>query len=647
MLPSPDRGGARRTSVAVATGVESRAVSEPAAEFPAFEPESLVGTTLDGRYVLTAHLATGGMGAVFRAQHVHLRKDFAVKVLRPDLTGSADLVERFRREAEIASALDHDNIVKVSDFGRSEAGLLFLVMELLTGESLFDRLRREGFLPPEEAVPILWQICAALQAAHARGVVHRDLKPENVFLACTASGREVTKILDFGIAKIADPTSGSATQAGIVVGTPEYLAPEQAMGSPVDARADVYAVGLMGWRMLAGRHPFKAEDARGLLMMQATRPVPPLTDPRPDLATCPALVGAIAKACAKEPIARHQSAALLREDLAAALGPAFMLPPGATPAPAVSVSLSPTSSLTPIPLDELLPSDRGSPHGATRSVATPFAAWPARTLDPARLAAAVRWLRARAAMPFRGACQQVRARPRSWIAGVAAVLALAAVIGLFARTHGRPAADARELLAGDRPGDARALLDDALGDRPDDPELLLLRAQALHRLPGRAADAIEAYAVARAHAPLDGLAFEDLVADLARERSLADKAAKLLRDDADRALPFVLRAAVVAPGAHRLRALTLARDLGAEERVDRVEAYGGLLGDADCEIRRAAARRLGEVGDPAALPKLRKAAQVRTETKGFFRPKVAPACGAPEAEAAARRIEAARLPSPQ
>jgi serine/threonine-protein kinase len=164
-------------------------VSDPALAPPPFDPASLVGTTLDGRYVLSAHLATGGMGAVFRAHHVHLRKDLAVKVLRPDLTASADIVERFRREAEIASALDHDNIVKVTDFGRSEAGYLFLVMELLTGESLFERLRREGFLPPEEAVPILWQVCAALEAAHARGVIHRDLKPENVFLARTGSGR--------------------------------------------------------------------------------------------------------------------------------------------------------------------------------------------------------------------------------------------------------------------------------------------------------------------------------------------------------------------------------------------------------------------------------------------------------------------------
>ncbi len=636
---------------------------EPAAEFPTFEPESLVGTTLDGRYVLTAHLATGGMGAVFRAQHVHLRKEFAVKVLRPDLTGSADLVERFRREAEIASALDHDNIVKVSDFGRSEAGYLFLVMELLTGESLFDRLRREGFLSPEDAVPVLWQICAALEAAHALGVVHRDLKPENVFLARSASGREVTKILDFGIAKIADPTSGSATQAGIVVGTPEYLSPEQAMGSPIDARADVYAVGLMAWRVLAGRHPFKAEDARALLMMQATRPVPPLTDPRPDLAAYPSLVAAVAKACAKEPIARHQSAALLRLDLAAALGPAFMMPPGATPAPPPSMSASPS----PIPGRDLPFAEGGSPRDATRSVDR-WLAGPGPALDLARAAATARGLAERGRAAALGAWHRLRSRPwsshsararagtldawrrlraRPWasLTAAAAALALAVGIAFFAWSHGRPAADARELLTLSRATEARAVLERALERRPEDPELLLLRARALHRIPGRAGDAIDAYAVARAHGPLDAIAFEDLAGDLARERSLADKAARLLRDDAERSLPFVLRAATSAPGAHRLRALTLARDLGAEEQVDRVAAYGGLLGEADCDVRRAAAHRLGELGDPAALIPLGKAAQARTESKGFFgKTKVATACGAAEAEAAARRIEAARLP---
>ncbi len=610
-------------------------MSLPALASASFEPVSLVGTTLDGRYVLTAHLATGGMGAVFRAQHVHLRKDVAVKVLRPDLTSSPDIVERFRREAEIASALEHDNIVKVTDFGRSEAGHLFLVMELLTGESLFERLRREGFLSPEEAVPILWQICAALEAAHALGVVHRDLKPENVFLARSGSGREVTKILDFGIAKIADPPSGTETQAGIVVGTPEYLAPEQAMGAPIDARADVYAVGLIAWRTLAGRHPFKADDARSLLMMQATRPVPPLTEPRPDLAAYAGLVAAIAKACAKEPDARHHSAALLKDDLAASLGPAFMMPPGATPAPSLSIPASPLPVPSGPATEDALPAD-----GATPAV-LPFERGGLRE----RLRFALSRAPARARDLVRAGRDSIRGHPGRKALAVLAVAAIVAAPLLFSRSRGRAAAEARVLLAAEKFADARAVVDDALARQPADGELLLLRGRALHRIPGRAAEGVEAYAAARAAGPLDASAFEDLVADLGRERSLADKATRLLRDDAVGALPELLRAAATAPAAHRLRALALARDLGAEERIDRVEAYGALLADTDCEIRKAAARRLGEIGDSAAVSRLRKAAQAKVESKGFLgRTRSAPACGAAEADGAARRIEAARLP---
>ncbi len=226
-------------------------------------------------------------------------------------------------------------------------------------------------------------------------------------------------------------------------------------------------------------------------------------------------------------------------------------------------------------------------------------------------------------------------------------MALAIALGVFVRSHGRSALEARELLAADRASDARAVLDGALADRPEDAELLLLRGRALHRIPGRTGEGIEAYAAARARAPLDQTAFDDLVADLGRERKLADRATKLLREDPQSALPAVLRAATTATGAHRLRALTLARDLGAEERIDRVEGYGVLLADPDCELRRAAARRLGEIGDPAALPALRKAALAKTETKGVFGSvRQVPACGAADADAAARRINAARLPAP-
>jgi eukaryotic-like serine/threonine-protein kinase len=622
-------------------------VPEPAqAASPTFEPLALLGTTLDGRYELKAHLATGEMEAVFQARHVHLRKDVAVKVLRPDLTSSADIVERFRREAEIASALEHDNIVRVTDFGRTKDGHLFLAMELLAGESLFERLRREGSLSPEEAVPVLWQVCAGLHAAHALGVVHRDLKPENVFLARTSSGREVAKVLDFGIAKIADPTSESATQAGIVVGTPEYLSPEQAMGNAVDARADVYAVGLIAWRTLVGRHPFKADEPRALLMMQATRPVPPLTDPRPDLATYPALVAAVSKACAKEPDARHQTAASLGEDLAAALGPAFMMPPGATPAPSITLS--------PIPIERHRPERtalRGAgPPGATVEVEPqlPVSRSVARALAIARARlVAVRTARAvrdRAAGLLASAARLVRANPA--VAGALALACLAAVSGFSfaAWQRGRAPAEVRSLLAANRSVDARDVVESALRSRPGDPELLLLHGRVLCRVPGALGEGIEAYAAARKAGPLDDGAREDLVSALGRERTLADRAARVLLEEGQPALPAILRAAATAQGVHRLRALALARDLGAEDRVDRAQAYGELLGDADCEVRRAAARRLGEIGDPAALPRLRRSALAKTETKGFFgRVKTSAACGAPEADAAARRIEALRV----
>jgi eukaryotic-like serine/threonine-protein kinase len=624
-------------------------VPELASSFPGFEPELLVGTTLDGRYDLVAHLATGGMGAVFRARHVHLRKDVAVKVLRSDLSSTPEIVERFRREAEIASALEHENIVRVTDFGRSAEGHLFLVMELLAGESLFDRLRREGFLPPEEAVPILWQICAGLEAAHAIGVVHRDLKPENVFLARTASGREVTKILDFGICKIADPASGSATQAGMVVGTPEYLSPEQAMGGAIDARADLYAVGLIAWRMLAGRHPYKADDARGLLMMQATLPVPPLTEPRPDLAAWPALLAAVARVCAKDPAARHPTAAALRDDLARALGPKFVMPPGATPAPPLLLS--------PVPPRAAISGDTDTPvvttprFGAAPGTPAPDGSGPARSGPSWSLAAALRpegaLARGRAALSRAGAAVgRARARPRLAVAAIAIVLGVAVTVGLGAWQHGRAAGQIRALLVANRPAEARTVADAALARRPADPELLLLRARALGRLPGQGVAAIDAYEAAERAAPLDAAALEDVAAALGKDQRIADRAARLLRDVGDRAIREVAAVAESGAGVERLRALALLRDLGAEETVDRTRLYGSLLADADCELRRSAAQRLAELGDADALPRLREAAAGTSVKKGFLgMTSRERACGAAEAEDAIRRIEAAKLPA--
>jgi len=579
----------------------------------AFVPESLVGSTLDGRYRLVAHIASGGMGAIFRAEHVHLRKDVAVKVLRPDLTTSSDLVERFRREAEIAATLAHENIVRVTDFGRSPEGWLFLAMEYLEGESLFERLRREGAMRPDLAVHILVQICRGLDAAHERGVIHRDLKPENVFLV--GGERPLAKILDFGIAKLTDPGASSETQTGMVVGTPEYLSPEQATGSAVDGRADIYSVGLIAWRMLVGRHPFQAPDARGLVLMQATRPVPSLVEARREMARHPALVAAVARACAKDPADRPPTAGHLAAELEGAV-------PEGTPALTVTPAARTPSVRTPSartpPTPPAAPSERRAPTGDG----------PQTTLsldDETPLAAPVPRSLLRRALPW---------------AGLGA-LATAIALALLAWMSGRADERALELLAAGEVEEARQLLARAVAGQPESARLRALQGRTLSRLPGQQAAAVEAYAAAAMldARSLDEAAYADLVAALSQEKKVADRAAQLLAQAGPPATAAVLAAAAGGgPGWSRVRALELCRAMGVEARLDRSAVYGSLLADPDCEVRRAAARRLGELANPAALPRLQELVQARREQKTPFGPQKVPVCGAAEAAEAVARI---------
>lgn len=618
---------------------------------PPWEPRALVGTILDGRYELTAHLATGGMGAVFRARHVPLRKDVAVKVMRPDLTAAKDLVERFRQEAEIAARLEHENIVRVTDFGRSPEGYLFLVMELLEGESLFERLRREVLLPPEEAVPIFWQICSALEAAHALNVVHRDLKPENIYLARLADGREIVKILDFGIAKFLEPTSSSSTAAGMVVGTPEYLSPEQAVGGTVDGRADLYSVGIIAWRTLVGRHPFLPNEPRALIMAHALQPLPSIADERPELAIFPRLVATVARACAKELADRHPNATALKADFATSIGPLFIPPPPPSP------TLTPGRPITlpPVPraaFDLQPPTGIGGAAEATPAVE--HSPTLEREFHFARLrsSALQSWTSVRVLVgePLVRLGRRV-GRAFGWLwrhPAIAALLVLAAAAGVgawlrAAAVHARLPAEARELLAAGKALEARELLRRELVHDPANRELLLLLAHATHRS-GSLKDGacIDVYAAALGLGPLDDEAYSNLASHLGAEGPTADRASHLLARIGGPALPAILAETQSGPGPKRLRALGLARDLGAEEQVNRVATYSGLLKDPDCEVRRAAARRLGELGDPAAIPALRLAAKARREVKtGFFgRVERVAACGAPEATAAVKRIEA-------
>src|SRR5581483_937740 len=207
-----------------------------------------------------------GMGAVYEVEHGPLGKRLAAKLLLPEFLRSATLLERFRREARAASATGHENIVEVTDLGETRGGLPFLVMELLNGRTLGTELK-SGPLAPGRAVHVARQMLAALKAAHARGIVHRDLKPENIFLIQRGGDPDFVKVLDFGICKW--PGEGEAvselTATGQVVGTPSYMAPEQARGGAVDARADVYAVGAILYRMVTGERPFVAPNFNALL----------------------------------------------------------------------------------------------------------------------------------------------------------------------------------------------------------------------------------------------------------------------------------------------------------------------------------------------------------------------------------------------
>src|SRR5262245_32603952 len=249
--------------------------------------EQLIGRTLAGRFRITGFIGDGAMATVYRGVQEGDPTDVAIKILRPDLVGDRTFVGRFRREAKAASRLNHPNSVRIVHYGVDD-GLFFIVMELVAGQDLFEHLTIERRLTEARAAGVLVQICGALAAAHAQGVVHRDLKPENIMLVVdpeSPSGERV-KVLDFGIAKILDANlkdpdappnslaSSVVTRVGIVVGTPAYMSPEQCRGEPVDARTDVYACGVLLYQLVTGRLPFYGETPFDFALQHVQQPPP-------------------------------------------------------------------------------------------------------------------------------------------------------------------------------------------------------------------------------------------------------------------------------------------------------------------------------------------------------------------------------------
>jgi serine/threonine-protein kinase len=284
--------------------------------------ESLEGVVVAGNYELGALLGRGGMGAVYRARQRSLDREVAVKILRAEALAYPGARERFEREAKAVARLKHPNIVAVHDYGVAPEVGAFIVMELLTGRSLGEELERNGPMAIGSAVAVMRQVCAAVGAAHAAGVLHRDLKPDNVVLEPGEGSAVTAKVLDFGLAKLTDAASGprpTLTKSGVIMGTPAYMSPEQCRGEALDARSDVYELGCVLYEMVTGRPPFVAETSFDVMTQHATvEPTPPseLTPQVPQ-----PVEAAILKALAKRPEQRFESAAELGEALVASATP--------------------------------------------------------------------------------------------------------------------------------------------------------------------------------------------------------------------------------------------------------------------------------------------------------------------------------------
>ena len=264
-------------------------------------------TLIGGRYDLRDPLGGGGMAEVFLAHDEVLERDLAVKILREEYAGDEGFVERFRREAKSAASLNHPNIVTIYDWGRSEDGACYMVMEYAPGGTLKDRILEDGALPPRTAAEITSQIAGALKVAHECGVVHRDVKPQNVLL--TASGD--VKVADFGIAQAAFSTSFS--QTSLILGTPSYMSPEQALGEPPDPRSDLYSLGVVLYEMLTGEVPYEADTPVTIAMKHVIEPPRAPREANPDV---PEGISTLTqKLLAKDPAARYESATQLIEDL--------------------------------------------------------------------------------------------------------------------------------------------------------------------------------------------------------------------------------------------------------------------------------------------------------------------------------------------
>ncbi|MDB4892413.1 MAG: hypothetical protein JWL61_4268, partial [Gemmatimonadetes bacterium] len=268
----------------------------------------LVGSIIAERYHVIKKLGEGGMGQVYLAEHVKMGRKSAVKVMNPGMVNDADAISRFNREAANASRINHPNVAGIYDFGETSEGLIYLAMEFIEGESLTSLVEKSGALPPIRAAKIAQQAAAGLQVAHDMGIVHRDLKPDNIMIAKNRDGSDCVKVVDFGIAKAAGAENQKVTKTGLVVGTPEYMSPEQLSGDKLDGRSDVYSLALVAFNMFTGKLPFPSETAQESMIMRLTDEPKTLRDMNPNVIWPTAIEGVMKRALQRKAGERYQKA---------------------------------------------------------------------------------------------------------------------------------------------------------------------------------------------------------------------------------------------------------------------------------------------------------------------------------------------------
>ncbi|MFL5582612.1 MAG: serine/threonine protein kinase, partial [Gemmatimonadaceae bacterium] len=290
----------------------------------------LVGTIVADRYHVIKKLGEGGMGMVYLAEHVRMGRKSALKVMSPQMMSDPDAISRFNREAANACQINHPHIAAVYDFGETPDGVIFLAMEFVDGESLSALIQRHHALPAHRAAEITRQVGDALTAAHELGIVHRDLKPDNIMITRSRDGADVVKVVDFGIAKASrGGDNQKVTRTGWIVGTPEYMSPEQLAGDPVDARSDIYSLGLVAFNTFTGQLPFPAKTSKEAMIARLTERPRTLAEMKGDTPWPAELQAVMDRALARDAEDRYFSAREFGRDVVAALAALPNLPVGA------------------------------------------------------------------------------------------------------------------------------------------------------------------------------------------------------------------------------------------------------------------------------------------------------------------------------